>query len=341
MFGVLLCLIIISGIEIFLRAYDHSYPACSFYDSDVFAEFPNDLKRDICYANSKLIWNESPLRLQPLQDLKTIQINSEGFRGSELRNDSPTRVFLIGGSTMFGVGASSDDSTIPGFLKGHISEKFDNVEIINAGIPGADSFTEIEFIENQLLGYNPEIFIIYDGWNDLVKNHKKLEDADNTTTEQFIRTINRGEYQTPKILLQHYFNWKHDTVNVTFDNEYIHEKSMAWKNNWNETCNILEKKGIKTILILQPILGSGNKILSAEERHYYSHYDSESMNEYYENYAEQLEELGDSCTKVLDYRDSFDSFSQTLFFDSGHVGDLGNKIIAERIFSDMLPLISE
>ena len=341
LFGILLCLIIISSVEIFLRVYDYSYPACSFYDSDVFGEFSNDLKRDVCHANSKLIWNNSPLRLEPLQDLKTTNVNSEGFRGPELRDDSKIRIFLIGGSTMFGVGSSSDDKTIPGFLGEYISKEFLDVEIINAGIPGADSFTETELIKNKLLDYSPKILIIYDGWNDLQKDFEESDDVEEDITTQLIRAINRGEYQTPKILIQHYFNWKHDTVEVVFDSNYINEKSIAWKNNWKNTCENLNGKGIETVLILQPILGSGSKVLSYEEQEYYSHYDSKTMNEYYEIYAEQLDELKNSCTKVYDYRDTYDKVTETLFFDAGHTGDLGNNIIAKRIFSDVLPIISE
>ena len=130
-------------------------------------------------------------------------------------------------------------------------------------------------------------------------------------------------------------------MNVEFDARYINEKSIAWKNNWVGMCNNLDNKGIETILILQPILGSGNKVLSYEEQNYYSHYDSKTMNEHYEIYAEQLDELESSCTKILDYRDTFDDFTETLYFDAGHTGDLGNKIVAKRIFGDVLPVISE
>ena len=34
-------------------------------------------------------------------------------------------------------------------------------------------------------------------------------------------------------------------------------------------------------------------------------------------------------------------FTETLFFDAGHTGDLGNNIVAKRIFSDVLPIIYE
>ena len=38
---------------------------------------------------------------------------------------------------------------------------------------------------------------------------------------------------------------------------------------------------------------------------------------------------------------TFDSFSETIFYDSGHVGDFGNEIIAEEIFEKILPIITK
>jgi len=38
-------------------------------------------------------------------------------------------------------------------------------------------------------------------------------------------------------------------------------------------------------------------------------------------------------------RNVFDSHSETIYYDQGHVGDNGNKIIAERMYNDILPLI--
>ena len=74
--------------------------------------------------------------LIPNQQSQTININSMGFRGEEFSIEKPEnvyRIFMLGGSTMFGHGATSDQTTIPGYLQElfqNYSEGFD-IEIIN------------------------------------------------------------------------------------------------------------------------------------------------------------------------------------------------------------------
>ena len=107
----------LSVVEIGMRVYDYAYPNCQFIDSDVFNQISFEQKREICNDNDKLVWNNNPLYLLPNQKLSTVNINSDGFRGSELESNPDYRIFLIGGSTMFGVGSTSDDSTIPSYLE--------------------------------------------------------------------------------------------------------------------------------------------------------------------------------------------------------------------------------
>jgi hypothetical protein len=88
---------------------------------------------------------------------------------------------MVGGSTMFGAGATSDETTIPGYLQQLLNEKdfgFD-IEIINSGIQGADSNTELKFIEQKLVTFSPDLIIIYDGWNDLRANNAPMEVKEN------------------------------------------------------------------------------------------------------------------------------------------------------------------
>ena len=73
-----------------------------------------------------------------------IKINSLGFRGEEfsaIKDENIFRVILLGGSQMFGTGATSDNTTIPGFLKNLLEERDDSfsIEVINAGLKGVDS----------------------------------------------------------------------------------------------------------------------------------------------------------------------------------------------------------
>ena len=340
LFFTLLVFIVLLCVEGILRGYDYFFPACSFFDSEVFENFSSELKHKICSDNSKLVWNDNPLRLIPNQHLEITNINSEGFRGNEIRKDVDYRIFLVGGSTMFGVGSSSDETTIPGYLKKYFISEQNKIEIINAGIPKGYSISEIEYIENKLIHYNPNLIIIYDGWNDLDKNFQEFNTTEERSTNEFIRMINRGDYQTPKIILQHYFNWKNENVVRNFDSRNIEEKSSLWIKNWTHTCEILNEKNIKVIVILQPILGTGNKILSIEEEKYSYIHDSQNASKFYEIYGEKLQLLKNSCYKTLDYRDVFDNYNNTIYFDGGHVGDLGNKIISDKIYLDIAEIIN-
>jgi len=101
-----------------------------------------------------------------------ININSLGFRGDEfskIKPDETYRIFMLGGSPMFGYGATSDETTIPGFTQKIFDEKdfgFD-IEVINSGSQAADSNKELKLVEERLIPFSPDLIIIYDGWNDL------------------------------------------------------------------------------------------------------------------------------------------------------------------------------
>ena len=100
-----------------------------------------------------------------------INFNEEGFRNIEFnaqKSNDVYRIFMVGGSTMFGSG-STDSGTIPFLLQKMIdSQEIDlDVEIINAGVSGGNSSTERTLIETKLIDYSPNLIIMYDGWNDL------------------------------------------------------------------------------------------------------------------------------------------------------------------------------
>ena len=101
-----------------------------------------------------------------------VNINSLGFRGNEfikIKPDNTFRIFLLGGSQMFGTGATSDDTTIPGYIENYLDPNdYDfTVEIINSGLKGIDSRKELLLLENMLLDFTPDLVIVYDGLNDL------------------------------------------------------------------------------------------------------------------------------------------------------------------------------
>ena len=102
----------------------------------------------------------------------TVNINSLGFRGDEfskIKPDKTYRIFVVGSSPVFGYGATSDETTIPGFMQKFLSKTdfgFD-IEVINSGIQAADSSKELKLLKQKLVTFSPDLIIMYDGWNDL------------------------------------------------------------------------------------------------------------------------------------------------------------------------------
>ena len=99
-----------------------------------------------------------------------IQLNEQGFRGKTFTPEKPHntyRIFLIGGSTIF-----NGDNLEDEIVSYHLQKKFDEqnigieVEVINAGLSGQWSKSEISLIKNNLVNFSPDLFLVFDGWND-------------------------------------------------------------------------------------------------------------------------------------------------------------------------------
>jgi len=104
--------------------------------------------------------------------MDNVKVNSLGFRGEEFSEIKPKetyRIFLVGGSQMFGTGATSDITTIPGYLNQYIEQQNHafSIEVINAGLKGVDSHKELLLLQNMIIDFSPDMVIVYDGLNDL------------------------------------------------------------------------------------------------------------------------------------------------------------------------------
>ena len=133
----------------------------------------------------------------------TININSMGFRGNEffkIKPDMTYRIFMLGGSPMFGYGASSDETTIPGYMQEFLNKTdfgFD-IEVINSGIQAADSSKELKLLKQRLVAFSPDLVIMYDGWNDLRSNISPNELKENW--KQVCEIGNENNFDTVIVL---------------------------------------------------------------------------------------------------------------------------------------------
>ena len=217
-----------------------------------------------------------------------VTANSLGFRGSEFSKDKPDttyRIFAVGGSTTHGAMLVNDDETWPAYLQ----QKFNQidleatVEVINVGIMAATTEQESKMIKDRLVDYDPDLIIMYDGWNDI----------------------------------------QHLTVNKTIQ-------------NWQSVCELGIEKGFETIIILQPLAGTGNRVLTDHEHQNLNAVNIEKLH----LLAENLISLNQYCEKTADFRGIFDYIQHPIFTDEGHTELLGNQIIAENIFAVSLPIVS-
>ena len=236
---------------------------------------------------------------------KDNEINSVGFRGPEFSKDKPSdtyRIFMVGGSTVFGDGVENSN-TIPSFLQNFYSDdKFDNIkqiEVINTGINGGVSKHEADLIKNKLSKMSPDLVIVYDGWND-----SKV-----------------GNYG--------HFNWN------------VEINDVSWKDRWIDICNLYNKE-FDVIIILQPLLTHKTLLLTDQEFTSYNTRDAikeEARN--LDKLATHLNELNSTCSSAHDLRDIMKDVTKNIYYDQGHMTPTGNKIIAKKIYEITLPIIEK
>jgi lysophospholipase L1-like esterase len=351
---IILTLVLVEGLVRNLNAV--STP-CSFIENELFSDYDYFAKKDMCFEYITIEYDfTTPLRLlEPNQHGNYININSDGFRGKEFNFKSDNyKIFILGGSTIFGHVSSSDDTTIPGFLEQKFRDDGINVDVINAGIPSGYSRTELYYLENHLLKYSPDLIILYDGANDgtqAVRNISYKEFNENeffvneglekppkskkTTLSTFLTKI---EYQTGLGLAQ--FISKSLEKSKMINNHYdklsdFSSKTMRLENNWEQICSIALENNFKSINIIQPVIGTSDRILSETEKNITVQVNSEFLNNINLNKSKIQH-----CKTVLDLRNTFEGMDDvTIYFDATHMTDFGNKIIANKIYEKIIPII--
>ena len=238
---------------------------------------------------------------------KNNEINSFGFRGTEFSKEKPLgtyRIFMVGGSTVFGDGVENHN-TIPSLLQNfYLNDKFDNIkqiEVINAGINGGISKHEADLIKNKISKMSPDLIVIYDGWND-----SKI-----------------GSYG------QYIEDWDAEVNDV------------AWKNRWIDVCNLYNKE-FDIIVALQPLLTY--KIFLKTDQEFTNYVTRDKIIEEARNLdglATHLNELNTVCSSAHDLRDIMKNVSVGIYYDQGHMTPTGNKIIAKKIYEITLPIIEK
>lgn len=342
----LLTILLFSVVEGIARIIETSDLPCGFIDSPVFSDMDYSTKRSICLDATNIIYDETDVRkISPNQHFSTININSHGFRGVENtieKSDDTYRIILLGGSTAFGIGSSSDDTTISGYLQKKLtSNNLHNIEILNAGVGGTISFEEKYFAENYLMEFQPDLFIVYDGGNDVRYRITEPETRINEKNNYSFKFGDYPFYRTPFVIdkIVTKFSNANDPIKNILISEDVKNKIVdTYIENWKNFCNSNE---IDTVVFLQPMVGTGFKQLTESELEFMMHDDVSMELAMLEDISKNFDKLKNSCTDAKDIRDVFDHIESTIYYDQIHVSDAGNKIIAEEIFEQIYSIIKK
>lgn len=344
-FFLILLIITLFVIEGVARIYENQEQPCDFIGKDAFDNTELSLQEQNCIDTRILAYTEPDiLRFVPNQHTETYNINSFGFRGSEISIEKPNetyRIFMVGGSTTFGAGSFSDEETIPGHLQKLFNENGNNIEIINAGINSGYSYTEKYLIENDLQNFEPDMILLYTGGND---SHRPTIYSTVTLGDYGVNIKDLRFWRTPFIISDYIIETtRYEKTKTQLDDNFIEEKINFWTNNMKDICNTNSKNNTVTIITLHPILANSEKILSPDEQKYTEKHDFQSTPtslKIYDGLAKNLKSLETSCDKTFDLRPIFKDMSPPIFFDESHINSQGNSIVAKKLFEIILPFVN-
>ena len=277
------------------------------------------------------------------------QRKTENFSLKNSKN--ALKIFCFGGSTMYSSGAR-DEHTIPSKLSKLIHDKFpnQNIEITNFGCHGYTRTSENIQLQQELIKNNiPDIVIFYDGVNEIISAHQNNRAGTPTNAYNRINEFKIAHDYKKRIRLV-----------ITSSNLYRFTTALQRKINTNSAygklqnrpdslglsiaknyiglvkiSNSLEKDyGFKTYNFIQPIIYS-KKHLSPTEKEYYKY------QEYYENLyrisynAIKNDSLMINDPSLIDISNAFDTTKKTIYVDFCHVSELGNELVAKKIFNSI------
>lgn len=159
--GVLAVLVLL---DVVLTSFGSSSPGAS---EDAFAlQFVTRDGRVLGGKDGGAVVALSPLTLYenlPNQAGPKYRTNAYGLRGGAVaRQASGPRVVVVGGSAAFGLRVPEDAT-----FSAQLASRLSGVEVLNAGVSGYLSGQELALVATQLLELEPDVLVVFDGWNDV------------------------------------------------------------------------------------------------------------------------------------------------------------------------------
>jgi hypothetical protein len=260
------------------------------------------------------------------------------------------RIFIVGGSTAYGSGASSQDKTIGGYLNSILEKELApatkyKYEVFTLATPSWASTQERIIIENRLLDLQPDVVISFSGVNDV---HWGILGRNvlwyRTYQEEFNWHVLDWAYKE--------FRLKPMTDIVPVAPHPIAPSLVAdrLERNVRLSAFALSLKNVRYVFCLQPVLAVTKKPLDEAERKAlaglappdHSISGSNYFSQCYAGIDSQLSTLKLDNFVYINLSDVFDTMKtpDRLFLDSYHFGDKGNAMIARGLFDRLQNLLA-
>ena len=268
-------------------------------------------------------------------------INAYQFRadGEVQQPKSPGhyRIFLTGGSTAFGSGAPTQDSTIASQLEQLLRYRLAPVtgltyEVATFANPGWASTHERIAIANRLSDLEPDLVISLSGNNDVfwAEAGRNILWFD-TQADEFFRGLVDQAYR-----LRHGFGVP-SVSELQSGRVPVETVALRLERNVRLARYALEMAGQEAVYLfaLQPTLAVTGKPLTPREQDFLN----EAQAYYVDAYAAIRARMQDLSLPRLHFADLsrvFDDLPEMdVFIDSFHFGDKGNAIIAKALFEEV------
>lgn len=306
---------------------------------------------------------------QPNLDLPTMKTNELGFRDRPVEPPRPNerRILLLGGSTAWGLGASSTDATVAGALERLLNEGAPTgpVRVMNGAFSGWNSRQERVTLMELFDVFRPHLVITLTGYNDLMSMAvdaeragafvQRPESADLAKaveanlrpmgTWQALRKVggSLGIWRLVVYAREHASVWVPATTVTTYHPAVGRRESGRIADLYVSMAEFLRHRGGRLIVALQPDLYSTGKALTPEEtaikRRFHAR--ATDIEPVFQRYRADLRrallERPPPTLVVMDLQTVLDAHGQPLFIDDCHFNDRGYRIIAEALKTGIEP----
>jgi lysophospholipase L1-like esterase len=254
------------------------------------------------------------------------------------------RVFLIGGSTAFGSGASGNGTTVGGYLERHLNDALApdgrRCEVVTAANCAWSSTHERIVVENRLVELEPDLVIALSGHNDAfwASRGRNVLRTRIFQDDYFFALVNAALASNGGEPFPTADPGAEETVDPALAGARL-------ARNAGLAHHALASVGAQYLFALQPVLKLTRKALTPREGAIAAlegaHQWYARMPGYYDEFRRVLSTLERPGLHVADATGAFDEAGADvdLFVDSCHFGDRGYDALARWLLERVVPIV--